>query len=72
MTLNGTVKQGSIVSDDPLALPEGARVEIVVIPAEDKSQTLRDTLLKHAGCLTGLPADMAEQHDHFIHGTPKR
>jgi hypothetical protein len=33
---------------------------------------LQKVLLKHAGCLTDLPADMAEQHDHYIHGTPKR
>jgi hypothetical protein len=72
MTLNGTVMHGSIVLDDPQELPEGARVEIVVKPAEDQQETLRDVLLKHAGCMTDLPADLAEQHDHYIHGTPKR
>jgi hypothetical protein len=29
-------------------------------------------LLKHAGTVPGLPADMARQHDHYIHGSPKR
>jgi hypothetical protein len=24
---------------------------------------------RFAGCMTGLPPDMAEQHDHYIHGT---
>ena len=72
MTLSGTVLHGTIVLDDPHKLPEGARVEVVFKPAEDQPQTLQEVLLKHAGCLTDLPADMAEQHDHYIHGTPKR
>ena len=29
-------------------------------------------LLELAGTAKGLPPDMAEQHDHYIHGTPKR
>jgi hypothetical protein len=28
--------------------------------------------LKLAGTVDDLPPDMAEQHDHYIHGTPKR
>jgi len=29
-------------------------------------------LLKYAGKVPDLPPDFAEQHDHYIHGTPKR
>jgi hypothetical protein len=29
-------------------------------------------LLEIAGSAQGLPADFAQQHDHYIHGTPKR
>jgi hypothetical protein len=29
-------------------------------------------LLKIAGTVNDLPPDMAEQHDHYIHGTPRR
>jgi hypothetical protein len=28
--------------------------------------------MKYAGTAPGLPADMAEQHDHYIHGQPKK
>jgi len=31
-----------------------------------------DKLLKLAGTVKGLPPDMAENHDHYIHGAPKR
>jgi hypothetical protein len=33
---------------------------------------LSQILLELAGKAKGLPADMAEQHDHYLHGTPKR
>ncbi len=72
MALEGTVTNGSILLDQPEALPEGVRVEVVVKPAEDHPQSLRELLLQSAGCMSDLPADFAEQHDHFIHGTPKR
>jgi hypothetical protein len=29
-------------------------------------------LLRSAGCMSGLPVDLAEQHDHYLHGTPRR
>jgi hypothetical protein len=72
MSLDGTVVNGVIVLDDQEKLPEGTRVEVVVKPAVEKKPTLSERLLKHAGTVPDLPADMAEQHDHYIHGTPKR
>ncbi len=76
MTLQGTVRNGVIVLDPPQALAEGTKVEVVVreSPAEARPDkpTLAQRLLKHAGTVAGLPGDMAEQHDHYIHGTPKQ
>ncbi len=76
MTLQGTVRNGVIVLDPPRQLAEGTSVEVVVqessAEAGEAKPTLAERLLKHAGTVTGLPADMAEQHDHYIHGTPKR
>lgn len=70
MTLHGTLTNGIIVLDSPVSLPDGTRVEIDVKPIQEEL-TLSERLLKHAGTVTGLPPDMAEQHDHYIHGTPK-
>ena len=70
MVLEGTVKNGVIVLDPPGQLPEGARVQVVV-QAEAKKPTLAG-LLKYAGLLQDMPAVFAPQHDHYIHGTPKR
>jgi hypothetical protein len=72
MALHGTLTNGTIVLDQALPLPEGTRVEVVVTPIEDKKPTLSERLLKHAGTVPDLPSDMAEQHDHYIHGTARR
>ncbi|MCE9581581.1 MAG: hypothetical protein K8T20_03590 [Planctomycetes bacterium] len=34
--------------------------------------SLRKVLLKFAGCMKGLPRDLADNHDHYIHGLPKK
>jgi hypothetical protein len=72
MLLEGTVINGTIVLDGEEKLPEGARVEVVVKPAAQAASPLGEALLRHAGKAVGLPADMAAQHDHYLHGTPKR
>jgi hypothetical protein len=71
MEFEGTVQNGVIVVEGAEPLPDGTKVKILVESATRKP-TLADRLLKHAGTVTDLPPDMAEQHDHYIHGTPKR
>ncbi len=70
MTLQGTVINGVIVLDAPGQLAEGTRVEVVV--AVGTKPTLAERLLRHAGTIPDMPPDFAAQHDHYIHGTPKR
>ena len=72
MTLHGTFNKGIVVLDQPAPWPEGTRVEVIVQTREDKKLTLSERLLRHAGTVSDLPTDMAEQHNHYIHGTPKR
>ncbi len=68
---SGTVRNGVVVLDTGSTLPEGARVE-VVLHRENAPPGVGKRLLKHAGTVSDLPSDMADQHDHYIHGTPKR
>jgi hypothetical protein len=72
MSFEGTVQNGVVVLDDGHQLPEGTRVEVIVREAPGAQATLRDRLLKLAGTVDDLPADMARNHDHYIHGVPKR
>jgi hypothetical protein len=63
-----------IVVDSHEQLPEGTEVKIVVpLPSKPAQRsTLKERLLKLAGTVDDLPTDMAGNHDHYIHGTPKR
>jgi hypothetical protein len=70
MTVEGVVRNGVIVVDPSVPLPEGTRVQ-VLLPVPEKP-SLADKLLALAGTVNDLPDDMAEQHDHYLHGTPKR
>jgi hypothetical protein len=79
MTLQGQVKNGTIVFDPPVVLPEGAAVRIELVEStndtaaklDGNGQTLGEKLLTYAGKAKGLPADLARCHDHYIHGTPR-
>ena len=72
MVYHGRVKNGVVVMDDPQALPDGTEVQVTPLPRAEQKEPLGKRLLKFAGSVEGLPSDMAEQHDHYIHGTPKR
>lgn len=81
MTFRGRVKNGVVVVDRPGRLPEGAEVVIeVAARAKPKKKvkrnaaglTVGERLMKFAGKAKGLPADLARNHDHYIHGTPRK
>lgn len=72
MTLEGIVRNGVIVPSNGPNLPEGTKVKILVESEIEAPRTAKELLMQFAGCMTGLPSDMARNHDHYIHGTPKR
>ena len=76
MTLRGHVEKGAVVLDEPIDFPDGTDVEIeiraVAEPETDDGPTLYERLKDVIGTAQGLPADMAENHNHYIHGVPKR
>jgi hypothetical protein len=75
MVVQGTVHNGVAVPVTGQTLPEGADVTIIVRASDERATengSLRDLLLEFAGTIDGLPPDMAEQHDHYLHGRPKK
>ncbi len=72
MTFRGHIKNGQIVLDAAAQLPEGAAVSVEVIEEGDRKPAIWDQLLAIAGTATGLPPDMAENHDHYLYGTRKK
>jgi len=84
MTYRGRVKNGVVVLDLPADLPEGAEVEVRLVQHGAKPEAPRRTesvaspawaqkaLALSRRMPSDLPEDLAEQHDHYVHGTPKR
>jgi len=75
MTYKGHVKNGVVVLDDAVQLPEGAVVEVslrAAVPPADSRSSVWEKLLQMAGSVEGLPADIARQHDHYLYGTPRQ
>ena len=69
----GEVKGGVVVFDAGTPPPpEGTKVHVEPIGMDEAVRDLSRRLLSVAGLAVGLPSDLAEQHDHYIHGTPKR
>jgi hypothetical protein len=83
MQLEGVIVNGRVELDAPADMPDGTRVRVEAVPTETPKPapeppakkpltSLNQFLLSLAGTAHGLPPDMAEQHDHYIHGTEKR
>ena len=75
MTYRGHVEGGVIVLDSAKkAIPEGTIVKIEPLlraTAKRRARGLK-ALLRFAGSVKGLPKDMARNHDHYLHGLPKK
>lgn len=80
MTYRGHVKNGKIILDGVVDLPEGAAVNIKPVrqrasPSRRRRKeppTLFEQLKKLAGKAKGLPADASINLDHYLYGLPKR
>ena len=57
------------LTEAELALIKARLDELTNRPAEDGASSV---LQRWAGKASGLPPDMAENHDHYIHGARKR
>ena len=71
MVYMGHVQNGKVVLDGDVVRPEGSRVN-VTFADETQAPTLDERHQKFIGMIDDLPADLAAEHDHYIHGTPKR
>jgi hypothetical protein len=83
MTYQGTVKNGVVVLETGAPPPEGTRVDVLIRvqssaeadPNSGEAESCTswvDAIMKFAGAGKDLPPDLAAEHDHYVHGTPKR
>lgn len=85
ITVDATFENGTFSLVGPVDLPEGTPVRLTVTPAltdavesappeteAEEIPTLYERMKPFIGIIDDLPSDYAEQHDHYLYGTPKR
>lgn len=76
MSYTGTIQNGVVVLPPEAQLPEGTQVRVEPLKKQARkpraATSLGKMLLQFAGKAQGLPADMAKNHDHYLHGLPKK
>lgn len=87
MSYIGEVRNGQIVFNAAIPLANGTRVRVEPIATEEHQAeevsppgdptlaarpTLYDRFQNVIGKVRDLPADMANQHDHYLYGVPKK
>jgi len=72
MTYIGTVSEGKVILPADACLPEGASVQVSPLAQPGELQKLTAELLRLAHKSRDLPADLARNHDYYLHGQPKQ
>lgn len=60
-----------IIPDEPVELPVGRSLQLVVELSAETTARFAD-LLCFAADLPDAPSDLGAQHDHYLYGNPKR
>ena len=78
MTYRGRIENGHVVFSDPVNVPDGTEVTVViplaVTPDEEEASrpTLLETLKDFVGSAKNLPPDASVNVDHYLYGLPKK
>jgi len=75
MTVNAHFDGRAIVPDEPLDLPPNQALILQierVEPAEPAEESALAWLAANAVESDALPADLADQHDHYLYGCPTK
>jgi len=71
MTCKVKVENGAIRLPPGLHLPDGAEVQLTV-PDAVVNGSFADRYAAYIGAATDLPADLAQNLDHYVHGHRKK
>jgi len=76
MTCRGHFQGGVILLDEPADFKDGDQVSVRLErragASEGQAPTLYEQLKEIIGIAEGLPSDLAENHDYYLHGHPKK
>ena len=64
--------QLEVLAAAPLVESKGVNLGQAGEPPRPGKESLGDFVLRVAGTAEGLPPDLAENHDHYLYGRPKR
>ena len=71
-TYKGKVANGAVVLPPEADLPDGTEVEVTPVRESPAAKSFHGRYARFAGMARDLPADLAENHDHYLHGHPKK
>jgi hypothetical protein len=77
MTYRGKVRNGVVILDKPVRLPEGTEVSVTLLETQARRGVARKPLprkglLAFAGQAKGLPADASRNLKHYLYGHPQQ
>lgn len=74
MTINAHFNGQVFVPDEPVDLPVGSWVRVVIEPIESSTKPLMSLVakLQQLPANPNWPEDGAAQHDHYLYGIPIR
>ena len=72
MSVIGVVEDGKVVLPPEMQLPTGTRVRVEMLPPAEQGPSLAGTFKDYIGIFDDLPPDLARNHDHYLHGAPKK
>jgi hypothetical protein len=72
MVYRGRIERGVIIMEDDPALPEGTVVLFEPAAQESVPAPWGEVFADFVGKAEDLPPDMAQNHDHYIHGAAKK
>ena len=72
MTCIGKVSNGKVALPEGINLPDGTEVEMHLPESVPAVGSFANRFRDFIGMAEDLPADLAENLDHYLHGLPKK
>jgi len=71
VSITATVENDAIKLPAGVHLPDGTTVRVEPL-TEPSSESFGKRYAKFIGAVKDAPSDLAENHNHYLYGTPKR
>jgi hypothetical protein len=71
MSITATVQGDAIKLPEGVHLPDGTKVRVEPI-GNAAAKSFAERYAKFVGVVKDAPTDLAENHDHYLYGQPKR